>query len=71
MIRANFDDEQTRDGDVTCVSVQWKDTVLADVSVEVEMRGSSAEPATVNILGKQASISYKIWGPGYTTTSSN
>ena len=71
MIRANFDDEKTRDDDVTCVSVQWKDTVLADVSVTVGVRGSSDETATVNILAKQASVSYKIWGPGYTTTSSN
>lgn len=70
VVLAEFDNEKTRDGDTNCVSLQWKDTVLADTSVKVVVRGSVSEPDSIYILANQTSISYKIWDEDYTTTTS-
>ena len=71
VIFAYFDAERTRDEDTLCVSLQWKDTVPADVEASVVIRGSKEYDETINVLPNQTSVSYKIWDVSYTTTTSS
>ena len=67
---AEFDNAKTRQVDTNCVSLQWKDTVIADQSVKIVVRGSVVETDSIFVLANQTSVAYKIWDQDYTTTTS-
>jgi len=70
VVLAEFDNDTTSRQDTNCVSLQWKDTVIADQSVKIVVRGSVVETDSIFVLANQTSVAYKIWDQDYTTTTS-